>query len=123
MCHSVVVMASIEKIWYRYFCCKVSILSVVSKVLILVLVFLCKTSYIRVRQMVRKLLVNDSQTKCAYVWTGLRTCVAPSSNGSHTICHKPKFVDFLCEHIENWMCRVSFPCTGCSFARLRFMKN
>ncbi len=56
---------------------------------------------------------NLSRTKCAYVCLGLRTCAAPSMNGSHTVCHKPKFVGFLCKHKENWMCQVSFLCTGC----------
>ncbi len=55
---------------------------------------------------------NGSQTKCAYVWTGLQTCAAPSANGSHTVRHEPKFVSFLREHKENWMRWVSFPCTG-----------
>ncbi len=63
--------------------------------------------------MVRKPLANGSQTKCAYVWMGLRTCATPSANGSHTIHHEPKFVSFLNKHKENWMRRVSFPCTRC----------
>ncbi len=28
---------------------------------------------------------------------------------------EPKLVGFLHEHKENWMCRVSFPCTRCPF--------
>ncbi len=56
--------------------------------------------------MVRKQLRNGSQTECAYVWTGLWTCAAPFTNGSHTIRHEPKFV-------EDWVRRVSFPFTGC----------
>ncbi len=62
--------------------------------------------------MVRKPLANGLQTKCAYVWTRLRTCAAPSAKSWHTIHHKPKFVRFLREHKENWMGLVSFPCTG-----------
>ncbi len=54
--------------------------------------------------------------KCTYVWMGLRTCTAPSTNSSHTIRHEPKFVGFLREHKENWIHRVSF-------ARLRFVEN
>ncbi len=41
------------------------------------------------------------QTKCAYVWTELRTCAASSGNGSRTIHHEPKFVSFLREHNGN----------------------
>ncbi len=63
--------------------------------------------------LVYKSTPNGLRTKCAYVWTGLRTCTAPSVNGSHIICHEPKFVGFLWEHKENWMRRVSFLCTGC----------
>ncbi len=37
----------------------------------------------------------------------LRTCAAPSANGSHTISCKPKFVGFLREHRENLVCHVS----------------
>ncbi len=44
---------------------------------------------------------------------GLRTCAAPSANSSHTIHCELKFVSFLGQHKENWMRRVSFPCTGC----------
>ncbi len=57
---------------------------------------------------------NGLRTKCAYVWTGLRTCAAPSGNSSHTARQEPKFVGFLRKHKENWMRRVSFPCTGYS---------
>ncbi len=64
------------------------------------------------KPMVRKLLTNGSRTKCTYVWTGLRTCAMPSVNGSHTVRHEPKFVSFLRKHKENWMRRVSFPCTS-----------
>ncbi len=46
---------------------------------------------------------NGSQTKCAYVWMGMRTCTAPFANGSHTICCELKLVGFLCKHKENWM--------------------
>ncbi len=45
-------------------------------------------------------------TECAYLWTGLRTCAAPSANGSHTICYELKFVSFLCEHNLNGTCCV-----------------
>ncbi len=72
-----------------------------------------KASYTRAHRMVRKLLANSSQTKCVYVWTGLRTCAAPSANGSHTVCREPKFVGFLRKLKENWMRQVSFPRTGC----------
>ncbi len=37
-----------------------------------------------------KWFANGSQTKYAYVWTGLWTCAAPSANGSHTVCQEPK---------------------------------
>ncbi len=50
--------------------------------------------------MVCKLLANSSWNKCAYVWMGLRTCAAPSTNDSHTIRCKLKFVDFLRKHRE-----------------------
>ncbi len=62
--------------------------------------------------MVCELLANGSRIKCAYVWMGLQTCAAPSANSLHTIRRKPKFANFLHEHKENWMHRVSFPCTG-----------
>ncbi len=75
-----------------------------------------KASTTRERQMVHKLLANGSQTECAYVWTGLQTCAAPSANALHTVRHKPKFVGFLHKHKENLMRRVSF-------ARLRFAEN
>ncbi len=64
--------------------------------------------------MVRKPLANGSQTKCAHVWMRLRTCAAPSTNGSHTVCCKLKFVGVLLKHKENWMRRLSFLCTRCS---------
>ncbi len=44
--------------------------------------------------MVRELLANGLQTKCAYVWMGLQSCAAPSTNGLHTIRREPKFVRF-----------------------------
>ncbi len=47
--------------------------------------------------MVHKLLVNGSQTKCAYVWTRLQTCAAPSVYGSHTIRCEQKFVIFCAQ--------------------------
>ncbi len=59
---------------------------------------------------------NGLRTKCAYVWTGLRTCAVPSINGSHTVHCEPKFVSFLRKHKENWMRQVSF-------AHLRFAEN
>ncbi len=65
---------------------------------------------------------NGSRIKCAYVWTGLRTCAAPSTNGSHTIRHEPKFVSFLHEHKENWMRHV-LCMRRVSFARFRFAEN
>ncbi len=71
-----------------------------------------KASYTRVCQMVRELLPNGSQTKCVYVWIGLWTCAAPSANSLHTVRHEAKFVGFLHEYKENWMCWVSFLCTG-----------
>ncbi len=67
-------------------------------------------------RMVRIPLANGLQTKCAYVWMELRTCTAPSANGSHTIRHETKFVGSLREHKEKWIRRVSC-------ARLRFTKN
>ncbi len=72
-----------------------------------------KASYARARRLVHRLLANSSRTKCAFVWMGLQTFAVPSANGSHTIRHEPNFVCFLCEHKENWMRQVSFPCTGC----------
>ncbi len=57
---------------------------------------------------------NDSRAKCAYVWTGLRTCTAPSANGSHTVRRELKFVGFLRELKENWMHQVSFPRIECT---------
>ncbi len=66
--------------------------------------------------MVREPLANGSQTKCVYVWMGLRTCTALSANNLHTIRREPKFVVFLRKHKENWMRQVSF-------ARLRFAEN
>ncbi len=63
----------------------------------------CLKPRIHVRRMVRKPLANGSRTKCAYVWMGLRTCAAPSTNGVHTIRRKPKFVGFLRERKQNWM--------------------
>ncbi len=44
---------------------------------------------------------NGSRTKCAYVWTELRNCTAPSANVWHTVRREPKFVSFLREHKEN----------------------
>ncbi len=55
-----------------------------------------------------KWLANHSQTKCAYVWTGLRTCAALSANGSHTVCRVPKFVGF-CGNTKRT------GCVGCPF--------
>ncbi len=72
-----------------------------------------KLSYARLLSLVYMSMLNKLRTKCAYVWTGLRTCAAASTNSSQTIRREPKFVSFLCEHKENWMCRVSF-------VRLRF---
>ncbi len=65
--------------------------------------------------MIHEPLANGLRTKCVYVWMGLRTCAAPSVNGLHTIRRKLKFVVFLREHKENWMCWVSFPRAGCPF--------
>ncbi len=59
-----------------------------------------------------KWFANCSRTKCVYVWTELWTCAAPSTNGKHTVRPELKFVNFLREHKENWMHRVSFPCAG-----------
>ncbi len=42
-------------------------------------------------------------TICAYMWTGLQTCVAPFANNSHTIQLEPKFVSFLRKHKGNWV--------------------
>ncbi len=61
----------------------------------------------------RKMLVNSLQTKCVFVWMGLRTYVVLSANSSHTVHREPKFVGFLRKHKENWMRRVFFPYTGC----------
>ncbi len=69
--------------------------------------------------MVREPLANGLRTKCAYAWMGLQTCAAPSANGSHTICRKPKFVGILHEHKGNWMRLHALV----SFAHLRFMEN
>ncbi len=55
---------------------------------------------------------NGSRTKCAYVWTGLWTCAAPSANGLHNVHHEPKFVDFWRQHKENWMHRRPFHAPG-----------
>ncbi len=63
-----------------------------------------------------KWFANCQRTKCAYVWTGLRTCAVPSTKSSHTIGREPKFVDFLRKHKENSMRRVSF-------VTLRFVEN
>ncbi len=60
-----------------------------------------KASYTLARRMVQEPLVNGLRTKCTCVWTGLQTCAVPSSNGSHTVCHKLKFVSFLRKHKEN----------------------
>ncbi len=68
-----------------------------------------KASYTRARRVVRELLANGSWTKCAYVWTGLLTCAAPSVNGSHTVCRKPKFVVFFCANTKRT------ECAGCPF--------
>ncbi len=62
------------------------------------------------------LAITSLWTKCMYVWMGLRTCSAPSANGSHTIHYEPKFVGFLREHNENWVCQESC-------ARLRIVEN
>ncbi len=48
-------------------------------------------------------LVNGLPSKCLYMWMELQTYSVPSTNGSHTVRRKPKFVGFLCEHEENWI--------------------
>ncbi len=73
-----------------------------------VCVCVCLTLFFKLStHMQTKQLTNCSRTKCVYVWMGLRTCVAPSANGSHTICREPKFVSFLREHKGNWVRWVS----------------
>ncbi len=62
--------------------------------------------------MVRGPLTNDLQTKCAYVWMGLGTCIAPSANGSHSVHREQKLVGFLCKHKENGMRQCSFHAPG-----------
>ncbi len=52
--------------------------------------------------------LNRSQAKYAYVWIGLRICVAPSANGSHTIRHKLKFVAFYAWTQREWVLCVLF---------------
>ncbi len=56
--------------------------------------------------MVCEPLAIGSQTKCAYAWTGLRTCAAPSVNGSQTIRCEPKFVIF-CANTKRTGCTGS----------------
>ncbi len=73
---------------------------------------LVKASYTWACRMVCKPLANRSWIKCAYVWTGLQTCAAPSANSSHTIRCEPKFVGFSREHKENWM-RIHAPGVLC----------
>ncbi len=53
--------------------------------------------------MVREPLVNGLQTKCTYVWMGLRTCAVSSANGLHTVHCELKFVGFLRKHKGNWL--------------------
>ncbi len=81
-----------------------------------------KALYTRTRRMVRKQLANGSQTKCAYMWTRLWTCVAPSMNGLLTVLREQKFVGFLRKNKENSMCQVSFPYTGCHLLALGSQK-
>ncbi len=69
-----------------------------------------------------KWFTNRSRTKCVYVWMGLWTCAAPSTNDSHTVHHEPKFVSF-CANTKRTGCRwVSFPCTGCLLLALGSQK-
>ncbi len=67
-----------------------------------------KASYTQACRMVCEPLANSLWTKCEYVWMGLRTCAAPSANGSHTVCRKLKFVGF-------WANTKRTGCAECPF--------
>ncbi len=60
------------------------------------------------------------QTRCAYVWTGLRTCAALSVNGLHTICRKPKFFGIFVRTQREQVVPGVLSLHRVSFARLRF---
>ncbi len=57
---------------------------------------------------------NSLQTKCAYVVTGMWTCVVLSANSLRTVCCEPKFVAFSRKLKEKWVCQVS--CVRLGFA-------